>query len=239
MTAAYMNVAVDNREHDLIGCLKTMEFPFSVETLDVGDIVLRDSDNKDVLTIERKTFKDWEASIIDGRYKEQKHRLLGVGHRVLYLLEGSQLKHKKRMRISENALRGSLLNTSIRDGVPIVRTASLEDTALLVTELERRFTGSGKNRTGIAAPKISARVKVGEAHASKRARMNDPKIIVMRQLMCIPGVSENVAHAIVAACGTTKEEVREKLKDSGAFAEIKIGKRKLGKKLTEKINDHF
>ena len=68
-----MNIVIDSRESDLIALLKTMEFDFKVECLDVGDIEVRDKGTV-VYSLERKTMADWEASIIDGRYKEQKHR---------------------------------------------------------------------------------------------------------------------------------------------------------------------
>lgn len=227
-----MNIILDNRERDLIEELKRLNFNFTVECLDVGDIEVRDEKNNSVIVLERKTFADWEASIIDGRYKEQKHRLITMKNRVAYILEGSAERHKKRKRISDNALRGSLLNTSIRDGLCIVRTESLKDTALLVTELEKRLSKS-KVKTGLQTPVVKQR-------ASKRMRMSDPKIILLRQLMCIPGVSENVATKIIQTYGVDKSLIIEKAKNDGEeFSKLKIGKKKLGMKLVSKIEQYL
>ena len=227
-----MNIVLDNRERDLIEELKRLEFNFTIECLDVGDIEVRDSENNSIITLERKTFADWEASIIDGRYKEQKHRLLNMKHRVAYILEGSAQRHKKRKRISDNALRGSLMNTTIRDGLGIVRTESLKDTAKLVTELEKRLS-KNKVKTGLQTPALKHR-------ASKRVRMADPKIILLRQLMCIPGVSENVASKIIETYGVNKAVIIKKAKDNmEEFSQIKIGKKKLGMKLVEKIQQYL
>ena len=137
-------IVIDSRESDLIALLKTMGFDFTVECLDVGDIEVRDKSTV-VYSLERKTMADWEASIIDGRYKEQKHRLLSAPYRIAYILEGNI---KKRKRIHDAALRGSLLNTSIRDDICIIRTSSLQDTAKLVTELVKRLSKKKIKTTG-------------------------------------------------------------------------------------------
>ena len=223
---------LDNRERDLIEELKSLNFSFTVECLDVGDIEVRDSQNDSIITFERKTFADWEASIIDGRYKEQKHRLMGMKHRVAYILEGSAERHKKRKRISDNALRGSLMNTSIRDGLCIVRTESLKDTALLVTELEKRLS-KGKVKTGLQTPLIKQK-------ASKRRRMGDPRTILLRQMMCIPGVSENVATKIIETYGANKAQIIDNAKNNEEeFSRMKVGKKKLGMKLVNKIQQYL
>ena len=229
-----MQIIVDNRERDLIEKLNQLKFEFKVECLDVGDIEVRESSGAAVLSIERKTFSDYEASIVDGRLKEQKFRLLGLPHRSLYVLEGSEERYRKRKRIHENAFRGSIMNTSIRDGMCIVRTRDLDDTAKLVTELERRLSKS-KVKTGLQVPDVKA--SKGERQ-SKRSRMSDPKVILTRQLMCIPGVSENIATAVVKHCGSSRSKIKESAKKS-ELCELKVGKKKLGKSVVQRISKHL
>ena len=76
-----MRLIIDTREHDLINLCEliisndpnytTME----TETLPIGDILIKTDEGKDVLIVERKSLKDLLASIKDGRYEEQSHRL--------------------------------------------------------------------------------------------------------------------------------------------------------------------
>ena len=40
-----------------------------------------------MIVIERKTNSDMQSSLIDGRYKEQKNRMLSTGIPILYILE--------------------------------------------------------------------------------------------------------------------------------------------------------
>ena len=103
-----VTVAVDSRESKLIQKLQQSypNFTFSVETLPVGDIALRVADQT-VFLLERKTWSDLEASIIDKRFHEQGHRLAESGIRYAYVLEGPQ---PKKPRIHPNALRGAILN---------------------------------------------------------------------------------------------------------------------------------
>ena len=206
--------------------LKELNFEFSIECLDVGDIEVRDNDNKVVYSIERKTVEDWQASICDGRYKEQKHRLLAAPYRIAYILEGNI--DKKRKRIHDNAMRGSLMNTSIRDNVCIIRTTGLDDTAKLVTELERRLSRT-KVTTGLQIPVFKA---------SKRARMNSPRTVLVRQLMCIPGISETMARAIIEQY-RTRESIRRAAREEDGLSNLKVGKRKLGNTAVKNIQRHF
>ncbi len=48
------------------------------ERLDVGDVVLKTDDGGTALVVERKTWADLASSLTDGRYAEQKARLLAV-----------------------------------------------------------------------------------------------------------------------------------------------------------------
>lgn len=194
----------------------------------MGDIEVRDEQGAVVFSIERKTMADWEASIIDGRYKEQKHRLMSMGYRVAYILEGNERSRKKRKRISDAAMRGSLMNTSVRDGLCIIRTTDLADTAKLVTELERRLS-KRKIKTGLQVPAFKA---------SKRARMRGPTTILTRQLMCIPSISENIATRLIERF-KTREAIVKAAKEEKALVEFKINNRKLGLKAVKNIQQHL
>ena len=85
---------LDTREADLI---KLLQGP--VKQLPVGDIWIGIEDTlpsgikEGGLIIERKSIRDFEASILDGRYKEQRGRILAFCQenktQPMYILEGS------------------------------------------------------------------------------------------------------------------------------------------------------
>ena len=66
-----MNLIIDSRETKLLALLR---IPHTVESLPIGDIMIESPDHR--LLIERKTCEDLTASIKDGRYREQRSRLL-------------------------------------------------------------------------------------------------------------------------------------------------------------------
>ena len=70
-------IKFDNREKDLIKLLETKGYDVVLENLDLGDIQFVDLISKEIIIIiERKTYADLSASIKDGRYKEQKERMI-------------------------------------------------------------------------------------------------------------------------------------------------------------------
>ena len=62
-----MSIVLDNREHGLIPLLP--ESP--VKQLPVGDAWIQLNDAT-LVVVERKTTSDFEASFLDGRYREQR-----------------------------------------------------------------------------------------------------------------------------------------------------------------------
>ena len=92
-----MLIKVDNRETELIRCIKYVleispiykDVQMVVETLPLGDAILCKNETEMVI-IERKSLRDLAASIKDGRYEEQSYRLNGLpihNHNIVYLTE--------------------------------------------------------------------------------------------------------------------------------------------------------
>ena len=93
-----MIIKIDNREHKLIKLLNVLNkeykynFDIIVERLDLGDLIILNDKNKELLIIERKSINDLASSIKDGRYSEQSLRLTNYpihNHNIIYLLEGN------------------------------------------------------------------------------------------------------------------------------------------------------
>ena len=89
-----MNIIIDNRERDLIKLFNENNNDIILKNLEIGDIVYK-KDEEVIYIVERKTFNDLGASINDGRYKEQKIRLLyNSNGNLFYIIEGNMSECK-------------------------------------------------------------------------------------------------------------------------------------------------
>jgi len=89
------------------------------------------SEKKEIILFERKSLTDLLASIKDGRYKEQSHRLSNasslIPHNIVYIIEGiySTLK-----RPSDKAtIMSCMTSLNFFKGFSVLKTASLNETA--------------------------------------------------------------------------------------------------------------
>ena len=135
---------LDYRESHLINILKTkleLKPIMEVKNLDIGDIIISNGSHK--LIIERKTVNDLVSSIKDGRYREQKMRLLSyqkknINSRIIYLIEGYELS--TRLKNEQGALHGSLISMSLRDNIPIFRAKDVSNSVVFILRLYSRMT---------------------------------------------------------------------------------------------------
>lgn len=139
-----MKLVIDVRERSLIDMCKNITQNYKtvqIETaqLPIGDIIVKTDENKEVLIIERKTFQDLLASIKDGRYEEQSHRLThstGIPtHNIIYLLEGmiSQVDVKQRKLVYS-----TMTSLNIFKGFSLWRSSSVNETAdMLMTMADK------------------------------------------------------------------------------------------------------
>lgn len=138
---------IDIRENKLIDLIKIKLPTLSYQTtsLPIGDIIIRHIEDNITyeIILERKCLTDMIASIKDGRYKEQKIRLLSEittssnKVKIAYLLEGST--HELRLQQDKSILIGSVISSIFRDNIPILQTSSLHDTLYLIQRLNERL----------------------------------------------------------------------------------------------------
>ncbi len=126
------------------------------ETNIYNDIVSRDLDNyKDKIQIisenlmlgdmhityktlnyifERKTLQDLQASILDGRYKEQKARLLSNTSQkfITYIIEGDTILSPATYDRYKSMIQGAYLHTMFRDNIRILYTKNIVETTTLI-----------------------------------------------------------------------------------------------------------
>ena len=140
-----MKIKIDNREEDLIKNINYLisnipsfkDIQIIVETLPLGDIIICD-DNSEKLVIERKSVNDLLSSIKDGRYEEQSYRLNGLdhhNHNIIYLIEGdiNRLNNRfKDNKLEKLTLYSAILSLNYYKGFSVIRTFSLEETAIFV-----------------------------------------------------------------------------------------------------------
>ena len=132
-----MKLKVDNREHDLIQrmnyYIKSVphfnNITFTIEMLDLGDVVYLDENNEDMLIIERKSVNDLLSSIKDGRYNEQSYRLNGISlhnHNIMYLIEGDIVTH------FNLSVYSAMVSLNYHKGFSVIRTFNIDETAIFV-----------------------------------------------------------------------------------------------------------
>ncbi len=223
----------DNREHGLIPLLGGA----TVKALPVGDIWIgtgaEDTPEKGGIVAERKTAADLEASILDGRYQEQRLRLLTfcnqTGARPLYIIEGTL--DRLQGRFTEDALRKFLTRLQLRYGVAVIQTESLEDTARLCTILRDQIT---KERDVFVLQDGAQKAYTDTVSVSKRGNKEDPAVFASVVLQACPGISSSVAAAILKACGGTMAGVWAATEAELAAAPI-TEKRRVGPAVAKRL----
>ena len=140
---------IDNREGKLIELIKskptdTLKIPYELKSLQIGDIVISSPTHPDkTLIIERKCMTDMIASIKDGRYKEQKVRLLAEvsnnqNTKICYLIEGNM--QDLRFPNEKTVFYGSIVSSIFRDEIPLIRTGNLNETLDIIIRIHERMS---------------------------------------------------------------------------------------------------
>ena len=192
-----LKIIIDTREKEVIKTLET-RLSIVVEQLDVGDIVFR-IDNDDILTIERKTILDLKASIVDGRNREQKSRLMGTTSRdrILYLVEGELDKSldSKLSGLPVSTLVGSMINTQFRDGIKVYKTSNIFESCEFLVKLYDKLVKDGDNFFGDNLVCPSKEEYSSSLKKSKKANMT-PDVWFISILSSIPQVTDKISCVI-------------------------------------------
>ena len=146
---------------------------------------------------ERKTADDLAASIMDGRYEEQKYRLKNCGiNNVVYLVEGSPGQYCK---IPEVVLKKAQIHTQIFHNFNVLRLATIQDSLRWLTQMTREIIGKTDKmkesvddfETRIAASLVE--FKQFQAESGKNSNLTTQQIFA-RQLRTVRGLGvENIA----------------------------------------------
>ena len=249
-------------ENEIVKSIKinNIDLIFKITNLLVGDFIIQqslDDTNTIQMVIERKSIRDLCSSITDGRFREQKQRLLESINdplKISYIIEGNKIagESKSKNVLSQTIINGSILNLIYKHNYRVIQTENKMDTFNNIILLYKKLTNDEfsilSNNTNVKLIKRSDKIK-------------SEKLI--NQLCLISGVSCSVAQAIISGFTIieqidTEEKVDVTIKmiidkynslelqldKEMMFSEIEIissvgRKRKLGKALSKKIYEYF
>ncbi len=195
-----MALCKDVRETGLIQLLQCQK-P-TVLSLPVGDITCSYEDNS-AWVLERKSANDLAGSIIDGRLADQTARLMCSGYSHVFLIVEGDLSSTK---LPHETLLGACINAELRPGSHLIRTACIEESALAIQQLVKKCANP---------PGIPSGIK------PKSKRVRDSETVWIRQLMCIPSISERAARKLLDHFGNLRE-LQEALEDIDSFPKIRL-----------------
>ena len=222
---------LDYREKELINQLP--EEP--TKNLPVGDIWIGVTEEQEpqenAVIIERKTVHDFEASFLDGRYREQRTRLISYAAEkkanLLYILEGDLATART---LKPEALQQLLNRLQLRYKIALINTSSIEHTAIICTLIEKQIKEDHKC---FAYEALGYEQTI---HVKKKDNSSDPKYVYLSMVQQISGISKTVAEALHSSFGSIPRLCAANEQD---LAAVKVGARKLGPKLAAKIRAAF
>ncbi|MDI9617261.1 MAG: DEAD/DEAH box helicase [Methanothrix sp.] len=175
-------VIVDPRERDMARLLERSGLRTVLRSLEVGDYVLSER-----LGIERKTADDLIDSIVDPERDlfRQIGDLARTYDRPLLIIEGQNLYARQ---VHPNAVRGILATIAVDFGVPIVPTASIEESAALISLMARREHEAGYRDVKPHGRKTSRTLKEQQEYL----------------VSALPGVGPSVARSLLRHFGSVE-----------------------------------
>ena len=233
-----MQLIIDSRETRLLQDLATTAITCEKEYLALGDIIFRDAGQE--IIIERKTWADLWSSIQDGRYREQRSRLLecrdaSLSSNIVYLIEGS---YRSLTAEAAETCRRALARLQVAYRIPIVMTGSMEETVEWVRWFhEKEHLGIFLKTCDTQEERVeSIQTRLG----NQKSSIQNPKTMLVTFLRSISGVSYAVATTVAEPFESIKNMVerRQELATILPLLEYTTPskkQRKVGPKLAQKI----
>lgn len=215
---------LDDREHGLRELLPT----WPIGHLPVADIWIGVSDlsgaaSANGLMIERKSVADFEASILDNRYREQRSRLMTYATErkahVVYIIEG-ELDRLGPHRLTKQAMMKHITRLMLRYHIAVFQTACIKETAELCALLKDQITA---DPTTFEQPATMTYIET--RGKTREANSDDPAVFLTTVLQACRGVSAAGAQAIAAIYPSLDALMKASQED---FQQIQVGKQKFG-----------
>ena len=200
-----------------------------MRALPVGDVQVDYSSGWPGWLAERKSAPDLQASLCDGRWAEQRSRLLECGRTVVYIIEGDL----RGFKLSSNMM-AAVVNLELGGSAHVYRTLDVEDSfawlCLLVTKLEKPPQPGGRVPSGVKVPKLLSKIR----------REAGPRVVLSRMLRSIPGISERVADKLVSESGCLRAMQRA-LASPETFPRLQLDEtgKCIGKTRVARLRNHL
>jgi len=190
--------------------------------------------------IERKTWTDLWSSIQDGRYREQRSRLLLWRDQdpsccsIVYLIEG----HPSSLETScRDICEGALYRLMIAYQIPVLRTTDLDDT---VKKIEWIMSKPRLDVFFRASDATQERVESIQRRFEKKQSIENPQTLLISMLRCISGVSLPLATAIASSYRSVSDFIDHKYTLEEDLCRITYGTaktkhRKINRSIIDKI----
>ena len=186
--------------------------------------------------LERKSLNDLEASIIDGRYEEQRGRLLAYANEqkvaIGYVIEGNTAGFQGRRFTGDSVLK-LISQIQFKHRIPVFQTASMEATMALSVIIEGEWvkakgqfswqSGAGNGATPIAA-----------SYTKSNSR-DTPESFLLGTLTQCRGISEGLARLIVVQYPSIEELMAATAIELATITDRVNPKRKVGKAVAERL----
>jgi len=230
-----VQVFLDTNERALLAEATAVGKSFPVRRLPVGDIGFYSGDDLLAL-VERKTLSDLDASILDGRFREQRARLVDAASQVggphcFYIVEGCRCRQRYHSTGGAERVAGALENLVVKHRICVLFTTSMADTLNTIERLSSKLAAKGTRATVFGAQKLKTRGGVIKDH------------LFAHMLTVIPGVSMTVAQAIATHYPSWAALVagwEGSASAENALADIPItGKRRVGPAVSRRVYDAY
>ncbi len=214
-------VIIDNRERALLEQWKslTSDMPYEIATapLDVGDVWVCRSDERmhvpaknllfgtlsdtpqdatpfpppPTIVVERKTVADLNASYADGRYRDQKMRLINCqAPHVVMMIEGHSAKCSSS---DKKRLLSTYCNSMFRDGLHVYHTSGVRES---FEWLQHTCQQMCKGKLDVDEEQRKRTKYTDVVKMSKKSNLTPSNALEM-QLATIPGMSAKMARGVV------------------------------------------
>jgi len=230
-----MNIYIDYRETDLYDYLSnkqigtnTNDFKINKINLEIGDIQIEPDDKSFKLVFERKTISDLLSSIKDGRYKEQKTRMMSAfdTSKCCYIIENQLCSSNRLSEQDKYILDSAIIHTMFRDKIHVIETDNVQQTGNWIIKIATRCQKNPQNFSNDESENQNVKYIDCLKVKTKKSDNIDKNTCYLLQLCQIPGISKTIAKEIIKVYPTLKELYNsdvsiEKLKEIPMIGGIK------------------
>jgi ERCC4-type nuclease len=230
-----MPIWLDYRERGL----QALDPTLKTITPPVGDIWIGEMNETLLLEggviLERKSLSDLEASIIDGRYEEQRGRMLAYANEqkvaIGYIIEGITDGYQGR-RFTGDSILKIISRIQFHHRIPVFQTRSLEGTLALARLIESEWA---KDKSGYSWQSGAGNSSTPVAASYTKSNSRDsPDSFLLGVLTQCRGVSEGLARIILEKVVTLEGLMTKTESEIAAMADSE-GKRKVGKAVATRL----